>query len=660
MRVYLTMKPMSNVDVYAICQELKDILIDSRMQKAYQPTKDTVLIRFHVAGQGRVDLILQAGVRVHTTHYPPPNPQLPPSFPMLLRKYLKNATVVGVRQHHFDRILELDLQKEQRYRLVVELFSPGNIILLDEEDRIMLPLKRRLLRERKLASHEEYHYPTGKGINPLELDYLDLENLLKESDSDVIRTLARSGLGGLYAEEVLLRAGLDKKKPSMDLDEGEVQLIFNSIQSIFQPLKDQDLHPQIIQGDKEDVLPLDLEYYQDREKKSFKTFNQALDEFYSSKFGEDIKKEQEDVWKVEVAKYEKRLRIQEETLEGFERTIVDSSRKGDLLYSHYQELQSLIDTIQSALKNHSYKEIAATFKKAKKEGVEEAQIIESMDKMGLVTLKLEDEHLNLDPRLSLPENAETYYNRGKKAKRKIPGVKMAIERTRRDLEKVKAKGEIALERVKIPQRRVKRELKWFEKMRWFLSSQGHLVVGGRDATTNDLVVKRHMESHDLYLHSDIHGAPSVVIKRGDQEISEETIQEAANLAASFSSAWGKGYTSQDVYWVHPDQVSKTPQSGEFLGRGAFIIRGSRNYIRGVPLEVAVGWWDYQGERLMAGPQEAVSQYTDRYVVLKPGYRKKEELSREIRKHLKRDDLVSLEDIIRVLPPGKCDVQEKMG
>ena len=84
----------------------------------------------------------------------------------------------------------------------------------------MLPLKRRLLRERKLASHEEYHYPTGKGINPLELDYLDLENLLKESDSDVIRTLARSGLGGLYAEEVLLRAGLDKKKPSMDLDEG--------------------------------------------------------------------------------------------------------------------------------------------------------------------------------------------------------------------------------------------------------------------------------------------------------------------------------------------------------------------------------------------------------------------------------------------------------
>jgi len=654
------MKSMSNVDVYAICQELNDILMDSRMQKAYQPNKDTVLIRFHVAGQGRVDLILQAGVRVHTTHYPPPNPQVPPSFPMLLRKYLKNATVVGVRQHHFDRILEVDLQKEQRYRLVVELFSPGNIILLDEEDRIMLPLKRRLLRERKLASHEEYQYPAEKGINPLDLEYQDVEDLFKESDSDVIRTLARSGLGGLYAEEVMLRAGVDKKKPSLDLEEGEVQQIFAAINSIFQPLKDQDLHPQIIQGDKEDVLPLDLEFYKGKEQKSFETFNQALDEFYSSKFGEDIKKEQEDVWKVEVGKFEKRLRIQEETLEGFHRTIAESTRKGDLMYSHYQQLQALIDTIQSALQNHSFKEIATTFKKAKKEGVKEVQIIESMDKMGVVTLKVEGEYLNLDPRLNIPENAEIYYNRGKKAKRKIPGVKMAIERTRKELEKVKAKRELALERVKIPQKRVKREFKWFEKMRWFLSSDGHLVVGGRDATTNDLVVKRHLEGNDIYLHSDIHGAPSVVIKRGDTEITEETIREASNLAASFSSAWGKGYSSQDVYWVHPDQVSKTPQSGEFLARGAFIIRGSRNYIRGVPLEVAVGVVDYQGERLMAGPREAVSQYTDNYVVLKPGYRKKEELSREIRKHLDRDDVVSLEDIIRVLPSGKCDVVEKVG
>ncbi|HMK54216.1 MAG TPA: ribosome rescue protein RqcH, partial [Methanobacteriaceae archaeon] len=636
------MKPMSNVDVYAISQELQDILKDARMQKAYQPTKDTVLIRFHVTGKGRVDLLMQAGVRVHTTQYPPPNPQVPPSFPMLLRKYLKNATVEEVRQHNFDRILEVVLQKEQRYRLVVELFSPGNIILLDEEDRIMLPLKRRLLRERKLAAHEEYHYPVEKGINPLNMELEDIKNLFSESDSDVIRTLARSGLGGLYAEEVILRSGVDKKKATQELEEKEIENIYSSLLSIFQPLKDNNLHPQIIKGEKEDVLPLDLKSYEGKSNKTFESFNQALDEYYSSKFGQDIKKEHEDIWKVEVGKFEKRLRIQEETLEGFHRTIKESKIKGDLLYSHYQELQTLVDTILSAMEKYSFKEIASTFKKARKSGVKEAQIIESMDKMGVLTLNLEDERVNLDPRLSIPENAEIYYNRGKKAKRKIPGVNIAINRTKKDLEKVKAKRELALERVKIPQKRVKRDLKWFEKMRWFLSSDGHLVIGGRDATTNEMVVKRYLESNDIYLHSDIHGAPSVVVKKGDNDIKDSTIQEAANLAASFSSAWSKGYSSQDVYWVNPDQVSKTPQSGEFVGKGAFIIRGTRNYIRGVPLEVAVGVVDYDGERIMAGPQEAVAKYTDKYIVLKPGFRKKEELSRGIKKHLDRDDLLSLE------------------
>jgi predicted ribosome quality control (RQC) complex YloA/Tae2 family protein len=95
---------------------------------------------------------------------------------------------------------------------------------------------------------------------------------------------------------------------------------------------------------------------------------------------------------------------------------------------------------------------------------------------------------------------------------------------------------------------------------------GLLVVGGRDAGTNELVVKRYLDNQDIYLHSDIHGAPSVVIKKGEDEIPKKSIQEAGHMAASFSSAWSKGYGSQDVYWVHPDLVSKTPQSGEFVAR----------------------------------------------------------------------------------------------
>jgi Predicted RNA-binding protein homologous to eukaryotic snRNP len=62
----------------------------------------------------------------------------------------------------------------------------------------------------------------------------------------------------------------------------------------------------------------------------------------------------------------------------------------------------------------------------------------------------------------------------------------------------------------------------------------------------------------------------------------------------------KNFTSQDVYWVEPDQVSKTPVSGEFVPKGAFIIRGHRNYIRGAKLEISIGIVEYDGEKAHYG------------------------------------------------------------
>ena len=79
------MKTMSNVDIFTICQELNDLLEGARVDKSFQPTKDTIVVRFHKAGIGRLDLVMQAGSRIHISQYPLPNPQNPPHFPMLLR-----------------------------------------------------------------------------------------------------------------------------------------------------------------------------------------------------------------------------------------------------------------------------------------------------------------------------------------------------------------------------------------------------------------------------------------------------------------------------------------------------------------------------------------------------------------------------------------------
>lgn len=648
------MKAMSNVDVYAICKELEELLTDARVQKAYQPTKDTVLIRFHVPGKGRVDVVFQAGFRVHTTQYPPMNPKIPPNFPMLLRKYIKGGSVTGVSQHNFDRIMKIDIQKENKFSLVIELFAKGNIILLDENGSIILPLKRKLWQDRKISSKEEYKYPPDRGMNPLEVDKLQLKELFLDSDRDIIRTLAGNGLGGLYAEEIALRSGVDKTKEASAITDAEIDSIYSTIEEVFKPLKTYDFSPQIISGEKHDVLPINLKMYDGYEKKSYPSYNEAADEFYSSIVGKDIVEEQDQVWSGEVGKFEKRLSIQLETLEKFKKTVKDSKIKGEAIYSNYQKIQNILDIIEQAREKHSWLEIISTVKKAKKDKVEGLDIIETIDKMGVLTLNLDGIRVNIDSSRGIPENAEVYYNKGKKAKKKIKGVHIAIEKTEKEIERAKNKREIEMEKVQVPQRRVKKELKWFEKLRWFVTSDGLLVVGGRDASTNEMVVKKHMEKRDMYFHSDIHGASSIILKAGDGEIPQTSIDQAAAFAACFSSAWGRGLGSADVYWVNPDQVSKTPQSGEFVSKGAFIIRGSRNYIRGLPLTLSIGKVDYEGERIMAGPPEAVSHFTDNYATVKPGYTKKEEIARQIRNKIDEEKMFVVEDIVRVLPSGKCD------
>ncbi len=652
------MKNMSNVDVYAICHELRELLKGARVDKAYQPTKDTVLIRFHVSGKGRVDIVFQAGRRMHMTQYPLPNPKIPPNFPMLLRKYIKGATVEDVRQYNFDRIVELHVAKEHKFTLVVELFAKGNIILLNEEGTIILPLKRKLWSDRRISSKEEYKYPPKKGINPLELEKEELKKLFEDSDTDVIRTLARSGLGGIYAEEIILRSNIQKEISAAELSDEDIDSIYNAIYELFEPLRTSRFHPQIVSDGKEDALPLDLKIYEDYKKEIFETYNEAADEFFSSKVREDIKNEYEGIWGAEVKKFEKRLRIQEETLSKFQKTIKDSKKKGDLLYAYFGNVQNILDIIKDAREKYSWNEIGSKLKTARKQGLEGAEIIESLDKLGNLTLKIDDEVIRIDAKLEIPENAEVYYEKAKKAKRKINGVNIAIEKTKKEIEKAKNKKEIEMERVTLPQKRVKKELKWFEKLRWFLSSDGFLVIGGRDANSNEIVVKKYMENKDIYFHSDIHGAPSVIIKSEGREVPETTINEAASFAASFSSAWTKGFGSQDVYWVHPDQVSKTPQSGEFVQKGAFIIRGARNYIRAATLLIAVGVVDYEGERLMAGPLDAVKKYTDNYVIIKPGYTKKEALAREIRRRIDQEHIITMDDLVRVLPSGKADIVDE--
>ncbi len=658
------MKSMSNVDIYTVSNELNNLLSGARVDKSFQPTKDIVVMRFHVPGTGRIDLVMQCGSRIHTSQYPLENPTTPPTFPMLLRKRIKGAHVESIKQHNFDRVVEIRVKKDKYYTIIVELFDKGNIILLDDENNIILPLKRKQWSTRDISSKKEYLFPEERGINPLTVNEEEFKKLFDDEESDAVRTLAKNGLGSLYAEEIIKRANenidVDKNTPNSEITEEQIAGIFHAFKDLFDSLTQESIKPQIVKKDnKEDVVALDLKKYDEFEKTYYETFNEACDEFYSKKVNTDIKNIKESAWNKKVNKFEKRLHLQEETLDNFYKTIEESQHKGEVIYSNYPTIENIINVVNQARSNdYSFKEIGKILKKAKKDGMPEAQIYEGIDPMGVLTLNIDDTTLIIDPKLTIAENAENYYEKGKKAKRKTKGALIAIENTKKQLEDIKAKKDIAMENIAVPKKRVKKNLKWYEKLRWFLSSDNVLVIGGRDANSNESIVKKYLEPNDIYLHADIHGASSTAIKLNGAKLNDTLLKESGEFAASFSSAWSLGFSTQDVYWVHPDQVSKTPESGEFLAKGSFVIRGHRNYIRGARVKLAIGIVDYEGKRIMAGPIEAVESHCENYVVLKPGFTKKEAIAKKIIGKINEDDLLTLDDLIRVLPSGKCDIDEE--
>ena len=658
------MKSMSNVDIFTISNELNNLLSGARVDKSFQPTKDIVVMRFHVPGTGRIDLVMQCGSRIHTSQYPLENPTTPPTFPMLLRKRVKGAHVVSVKQHNFDRVVEIKVKKDKFYTIIVELFDKGNIILLDDENNIILPLKRKQMSNRDISSKREYIFPEERGINPISVSESEFKEIFNDAESDVVRTLALNGLGSLYAEEVIKRANeiteIDKNTPNSELSDKQLEGLYLGFKNLFDSLDEDSIKPQIVKSEsKEDVVALDLKKYDDFEKTYYETFNEACDEFYSKKVNTDIKNIKETAWNKKVNKFEKRLRLQQETLDNFYKTIDDSQHKGEVIYSNYTIIENIVNVVnQARSKDYSFKEIGKTLKNAKKDGMAEAQIFESIDKMGVLTLRIDDTTILIDPKLTIPENAENYYEKAKKAKRKTKGAQIAIENTKKQLEDIKSKKDVAMENIAVPKKRVKKNLKWFEKLRWFVSSDGFLVIGGRDANSNESVVKKYLDPNDIYLHADIHGATSTAVKLNGKKPNDNLLKESGEFAASFSSAWSMGFTSQDVFWVHPDQVSKTPEAGEFLAKGAFVIRGHRNYIRGARVKLAIGIVDYEGKRIMAGPIEALEAHCDNFVVIKPGFTKKEAIAKKIIHKINEDDLLTLDDIIRVLPSGKCDIDEE--
>ncbi|WP_336135768.1 ribosome rescue protein RqcH [Natronomonas amylolytica] len=651
-------RAMTSVDLAALVGELRDYT-GAVVDKAYLYGDDKVRLKMRDYDRGRIELIIEVGdpkrAHVATSEHVPDAPGRPPNFAMMMRNRIAGANLEGVEQYGFDRILTFRFEREDQTTLVVaELFGDGNVAVMNEDREVIDCLDTVRLRSRTVAPGSQYGYPDER-FNPMEVDYDAFRAKMEQSDTDLVRTLATQlNFGGLYGEELCTRAGVEKTTDIEDATEEQYEVLFGALERLREPILEGRTDPRLYEDDEGDVVdatPLPLEEHQAEgfNETVFENFNGAIDEYFYR-----LEQEAEEVteepgsnrpdFEQEIEKYERIIEQQEGAIEEYEQQAEREQQKAELLYGNYDLVDDICSTVQNAREEGiGWEEIEAKFEQGAEQGIEAAEAVRGVNEAeGTVTIELDDTEIEVDPTMGVEKNADRLYKESKRVREKMEGAEAAIEDTREDLEEAKRRrdeweasdededeedeGEWAekdyLSMGSVP---VRYDEKWYERFRWFRTSDGFLVLGGRNADQNEELVKKYMEPSDCFFHAQAHGAPVTVLKATEPDepareidIPDSSKQEAAKFAVSYSSVWKDGKFEGDVYEVDPDQVSKTPESGEYIEKGSFVIRGDREYYRDVPVGVSVGIKCEPDTRVIGGPPSAIEPKVETSVRLEPG------------------------------------------
>ncbi|XP_052890263.1 ribosome quality control complex subunit NEMF homolog isoform X2 [Anopheles moucheti] len=648
----MTKTRFNTYDVVCSVTELQR-LIGMRVNQIYDIDNKTYLIRL-ARNEEKVVLLLESGLRFHTTSFEWPKNVAPSGFTMKMRKHLKNKRLESLQQLGVDRIVDFQFGSgEAAYHIILELYDRGNILLTDCDLRILNILRPHVEGEElRFAVREKYPKDRAKKDNgPPSMEQIK-EAIQKAHPGDTLRTalnpileygasvidhvLHKQGLfgcriGGELPDDPALPKKVKKKQKNiakefakvfnMDTDLAPLMSAINEAENMLREAQKQPSSGYIIQkkevkptkeGEKEEYYFTNLEYqpclynqYQGEPFKAFDSFTIAVDEFYSSLESQkiDLKafaQEREALKKLSNVKTDHAKRIEELT-----KTQLEDRKKAELITRNQDLVDKALLAVQSALAAQmSWTDIQDLVKVAQANKDPVASCIRQLKlEINHISLYLTDPYASLDEENSEDEdesereddeaklepmvvdidlalsafaNARRYYDQRRFAARKE---QKTIESSSKALKNAERKTIQTLKDVRTQTTISKvRKVYWFEKFYWFVSSENYLVIGGRDQQQNELIVKRYMRPTDIYVHAEIQGASSVIIKNpAGGEIPPKTLLEAGTMAISYSVAWdAKVVTS--AYWVHSDQVSKTAPTGEYLTTGSFMIRGRKNFL----------------------------------------------------------------------------------
>jgi predicted ribosome quality control (RQC) complex YloA/Tae2 family protein len=559
-----------------------------------------------------------------------------------LRNDLIRLKLTKIEQIGAERIAYLTFSGfDKKFVLIGEFFGDGNIILCNQEMKILALLHSIDVRHRQLRVGLSYTPPPQNSINIFNMTQKDLEGLLSATIPTakwIGRTL---GLPSKYAEEICRMSKIDSKVSGNQLTSHDLKKVLDSIKEIISNVVEGKHQPVIVKDNKKsDVYPIklgdDKEYF-----KKVPSFMEGLDILFTESIVNSGKLIQTDSVDKKVAELENKLEEQTKAISLVKEKSLKISNVAKFLHELvFQGLTSIEDS--------------KAVEKLRKKGAE------TKKEKGIFLIKIDDEKIKIDPKSSLQAISSKLFDESKRQSAAIKSIEKLKKQTEKSLEKQKNQVKIAEESVVYSEIRKKN---WFERYRWFHTSDGILAIGGRDSSSNTAIIRKHIEKNNKVFHADIYGSPFFILKASSETILPTSLNEVAHATVCFSRAWREGMYGLNAYWVEPEQIKKAAPSGQFLAKGAFVIDGQRNFVNVSTLKLAVGIVKQNSDYIITcGPPQPIKKNSICYAVIEPSGLDMVDVAKKIKSEFvkMKENIVktlSIDDYVRVLPAGESHIVE---
>ena len=601
-------------------------------------TKDSILFKLHHPEKSDIFMMIStSGVWLTSVKIDPiePNRLLKRLRNDLLRFKIKKIEQIGSERIAYFTFAGFD----KEFVIVGEFFGDGNILLCNEEMKILALQHSIDVRHRKLSVGINYATPPQSGLdifNVKESDFFDL----KTSDLIAGKWLGRTlGLPKKYVEGIFEMSEIDSKKIGQNFSDEEIKKIFNTTKKIVEDVISGNHDPVIIRNEKTEVIPIKLGKM-DKNCSSVNSFMEGLDIVFTENIVQKGKSLQTSESDKKIKDIENQLLEQEKAIE-----VVKEKSKyiTDLANSLYEMVAKGIISIEDPNANIILDK-------------HNAKIV---NEKGISLISIRDEKIKINLQASLQSIASVLFNEAKRQSSAINSIELIRNKTQKKLDKLKNKANLDMKEILVEEVRKKN---WYERYRWFFTSDGMLAIGGRDAPSNSAVVRKHLEKNDRIFHGDIFGSPFFILKDAENPPAS-SMNEVAHATVCFSRAWREGMHGLSAFWVYPDQVKKSAPSGQFLPKGSFTIEGKRNFVNIPSLKLAVGIIPQEDYYLLtSGPPEPIKKNSLCYAIIEPHGSDMVDVAKKIKMEFSKLEeeiakKISIDDFVRALPAGQSQIKE---